>query len=199
VADAPHDDKSEAALTVTRLLRRWSSGDAAAFDALIPLVYEELRRLARRHLRNERPGHTLRPTDLVSEAYARLVGTGEASNANDRLHFFALAARTMRQVLVDHARRKSAGKRGGGERAVTLPEDVLPDGKPEGLVALDDALEALLKLDPRRARAIELHYFSGLTQPEMARLLNVHVNTVARDLRFAEAWLHRTLTEAQGP
>ena len=185
---------AEQARTVTLLLRRWSTGDQAAFDELIPLVYEELRRLAARHMRNERPDHTFRPTDLVSEAYARLVGTTEQPELNDRLHFFAIATRTMRQILIDHARGRARGKRGGGERPVPLTDQISVE-RPEALLALDDALTALAKFDERKSRIVEFHYFGGLKQPDIARILDVHVNTVARDLRLAEAWLHRHMTE----
>jgi len=180
------------ARTVTALLRDWRDGDPAAADELLPLIYAELHRLAARHLRGERPGHTLRPTDLVSEAYLRLSG-GAQPEWNDRVHFFAIAARTMRQILVDHARRRRADKRGGGERPITLDEAVADAGRPGDLLALDEALVELARFDERKARVIELHYFGGLTQDEVAEVLGVHVNTVARDLRLAEAWIHRHL------
>ncbi len=179
--------------TVTLLLRDWQHGDKAAFDQLMPIVFTELHRIASRHLREEREGHTFRPTDLVSEAYLRLVGS-EHPAWNDRVHFFAIAARTMRQILVDHARTRNAHKRGHGERPVTLDELVVSPERPGALIALDAALAELAAADERKARAIELHYFGGLTQNEIANLLELHVNTVARDLKFAEAWLHRHMT-----
>lgn len=180
---------------VTGLLRAWREGDKAALDQLIPIVYAELHKLAAIYLRGERPGHTFRPTDLVSEAYLRL--SGSATPAwNDRVHFFAVAARTMRQILVDHARKRIAGKRGGGEAPVTFDEALVAGDRPADLVALDDALEALAGFDDRKARVIELHYFGGLTQDEVAQVLDVHVNTIARDLRLAEAWIHTHLRDS---
>ena len=186
------------ARTVTVLLRDWRSGDQAAFDELVPQVYAELHKLAAAYMRGERPGHTLRPNDLVSEAYLRLAkaGTGEAPEWKDRVHFFAIAARTMRQILVDHARKRNAAKRGDGARPVTFDEALAAGERPEELVALDEALQALAGFDERKARIIELHYFGGLTQNEVAEVLEVHVNTVGRDLRLAEAWIHRHLREA---
>jgi len=175
---------------VTELLRSWRAGDPVAFDQLMPIVYDELHRLASTYLRGERAGHTFRPTDLVSEAYLRLAGASPPE-LNDRVHFFAVAARNMRQILVDHARKRCAGKRGGGERAISLDDDLAAPGRPAEIVALDDALEALAKFDERKARAVELHYFGGLSHAEIAQVLDLHVNTVARDLRVAEAWIHR--------
>lgn len=179
--------------TVTRLLRAWRDGDRGAFDELVPLVYGQLRDLAGVFLRDERPGHTMRATDLVSEAYLRMVGAAPAA-WNDRVHFFAVAARAMRQILVEHARRRSARKRGGGGRAITLDELLVGVDRPDELVWLDEALDALAIHDPRKAQVVELHYFGGLSQIEVAEVLELHVNTVARDLRFAEAWIHRHLT-----
>ncbi len=181
--------------SVTILLRSWREGDRAALDELMPIVYDELRQLAMTYLRGERVGHTFRPTDLVSEAYLRLAGAAPPE-WNDRVHFFAVAARNMRQILVDHARRRSAGKRGGGERPFSLEDDVVAAGRPDELVALDDALGELAQFDERKARTVELHYFGGLSQAEVAQVLEVHINTVARDLRVAEAWLHRRLRDA---
>jgi RNA polymerase sigma factor (TIGR02999 family) len=180
--------------TVTMLLRDWRAGDRAAFDALMPLVYDELHRLASHYLRGERAGHTFRPTDLVSEAYLRLAGAAQPE-LNDRVHFFAIAARSMRQILVDHARKRCADKRGSGDKPVTLDESLPIPDRPEELLALDEALEELAKLDDKKARVVELHYFGGMTQDEVAKALEVHVNTVQRHLRFAEAWLHRRLRE----
>jgi RNA polymerase sigma factor (TIGR02999 family) len=184
----------EGSSTVTLLLRGWQRGDKAAFDELMPIVFAELHRIAARYLRNERAGHTFRPTDLVSEAYLRLVGS-EHPEWNDRVHFFAIAARTMRQILVDHARTRNADKRGQGERPATFDELVVAgQQRPEVLIALDAALAELAVSDERKARTVELHYFAGLTQAEIASVLEVHVNTVARDLKFAEAWIHRHMT-----
>jgi RNA polymerase sigma factor (TIGR02999 family) len=177
---------------VTGYLRAWRAGDAAAFDQLIQIVHTELHRLARARMGGEHAGHTFSPTDLVSEAYLRLVGADV--DWHDRAHFFAVAARTMRQILVDHARSKAALKRGGPGRVVTLDEQLIVDGRharPEELVALDDALTALAAVDERKARVIELHYFAGMKQAQIAEAMSVHVNTVARDLRLGEAWIHR--------
>jgi RNA polymerase sigma factor (TIGR02999 family) len=157
----------------------------------MPLVYDELHRLADIHLRGERAGHTFRPTDLVSEAYLRL-SKGTPPEWNDRIHFFAVAARNMRQILVDHARKRMARKRAAGE-PVTLEPDTIGTERAQDLVALEDALLALTAIDERKGRVIELHYFGGLTHEEIATLLEVHANTVARDLRLAEAWLHRQI------
>lgn len=181
------------ARTVTRLLRDWRAGDHAARDELIPLVYGELHKLAAAYLRGERPGHTFRPTDLVSEAYLRLAD-GAHPDWDGRVHFFAIAARTMRQILVDHARKRDASKRGGGDRPQTLDEGAVGLDRPAQMIALDDALRELESFDERKARVLELHYFGGLTQDEIARALDVHVNTVARDLRLAEAWIRRHMT-----
>ncbi|HWO20537.1 MAG TPA: sigma-70 family RNA polymerase sigma factor [Kofleriaceae bacterium] len=186
---------SDPAGTVTLLLKAWRAGDRGAFDELIPKVYEELHRLAGTFLRGERPGHTFSPTDLVSEAYLRL-GSAQPEQWNDRVHFFALAARAMRQVLVDHARRRTAGKRGSGQRPVSLDDQVVGPDRPEDLLQLDEALTALAGEDERKARVVELHYFAGLTQAEIAQALEIHANTVARDLRFAQAWLKRHMAEA---
>jgi RNA polymerase sigma factor (TIGR02999 family) len=178
---------------VTVYLRAWQDGDATAFDRLIELVHAELHRLARARMRGERPGHTFSPTELVSEACLRLAGANV--DWQDRAHFFAVAARTMRQILVDHARAKAAVKRGGGAQAVTLDEQMIASGRPEELLALDDALTALAVVDERKAKAIELRYFAGMEHKEIAAVMNVHINTVARDLRLGEAWIHRHLLE----
>ena len=174
------------------LLRAWRQGDQSAFDEVAPLIYDELRRIAASHLRAERPGHTFSPTDLISEAYLKLAGRAPVE-FNDRAHFFAIASRNMRQILVDHARKRCRSKRGAGVRAVDLDETIAATERPWDLIALDDALEALAKRDPRKARIVELHYFGGLTHDEIAAVCDVHVNTVARDLRFSEAWLGREL------
>lgn len=185
---------NDGARTVTLLLRDWRAGDQAALDELIPMIYAELHKLAAGHLRGERAGHTFRPTDLVSEAYLRLA-EGNHPDWNDRIHFLAIAARTMRQVLVDHARKRKAAKRGDGERPVTFDEELVTLERPESMIVLDEALSALEKFDERKGRVIELHYFGGLTQEEIAQALSVHVNTVGRDLRLAEAWIHRHLRD----
>ncbi len=182
--------------TITALLRAWRDGEAGALTELMPIVYDQLRRLAGRHLRGERSDHTFRPTELVSEAYLRL-SNGAPPSWNDRVHFFAVAARNMRQILIDHARKRVAEKRGDGARAITFDEQLIAGDRPHELIALDDGLLALATFDERKARAIELHYFGGLTQPEIAEVLEVHVNTVMRDLRLGEAWLHRYLATSE--
>ena len=179
------------ARTVTRLLQDWRGGDAAAMDELMPVVYAELHRVAAAYMRGERADHTFRPTDLVGEAYMRLAQG--ATDYNDRIHFFAAAAKTTRQILVDHARRRARDKRGGGERPIELDEARVATDRPGELVALDDALAALAEFDARKARIVELHYFAGLTQEEIGTALGVHVNTVARDLRLAVAWIQTQL------
>lgn len=181
--------------SVTVLLRAWADGDRAAFDRLTPMIYGELRRLAGASMRRERPSHTLSPTELVAEAFLRLVG-GEHPAYEDRVQFFAVAARQMRRILVDHARRRTADKRGGGARPVTFDEELAVSDQPDDLCALDEALDALAALDERKARVVELHYFGGMGQKEIADALSVHENTVARDLRFAQAWLRRNMTQA---
>jgi RNA polymerase sigma factor (TIGR02999 family) len=180
---------------LTELLRAWRGGDRAAFDRVAPLIYDELRRIAAFHLRGERPGHTFGPTELISEAYLRLAGAAQLE-FHDRAHFFAIASRSMRQILVDHARKRCADKRGAGERPAPLDETLVAVDRPWELVALDDALEELAQLDERKARVTELHYFGGLTQDEIAAVCNVHINTVARDLRLAEAWLRARMRDS---
>lgn len=181
---------------VTVLLQAWARGDAAALGQLTPLIYEELRRLAGAHLRRERQGHTLSATELVSEAFLRLAG-GQHPAYEHRVQFFAVAARHMRRILVDHARRRVAEKRGGEERPVTLDDGLLARDRPEELVALDEALDALAAADERKARVVELRYFGGMEIKEIAAALGVHENTVTRDLRLSEAWLHRQMTAAR--
>jgi RNA polymerase sigma factor (TIGR02999 family) len=183
---------SGAVENLTSLLRAWQRGDRAAFDEIVPLIYDELRRLAAFHMRGERPEHTFGPTDLISEAYLRLAG-GAQLEFKDRAHFFAIASRSMRQILVDHARKRCADKRGAGERPAEFDETRVAIDRPWELVALDGALEELTKFDERKARVTELHYFGGLTQDEIAAVCDIHVNTVARDLRLAEAWLRSRL------
>ncbi len=172
---------------VTRLLADWANGNQGALDALTPLVYKELRQLAAAYLRKERQGHTLQPTALVHEAYLRLVDQTHPTWQN-RSHFYGVAARLMRQILVDHARRKQAGKRGAFK--VSLDEAVsFQQDRSQDLLALDIGLDALGKLDPRKCKAVELRYFGGLSMDEIANSLNISEITVRRDLRMAEAWL----------
>jgi RNA polymerase sigma-70 factor, ECF subfamily len=194
--DVPLDHVGSAADNVTTLLHAWGQrGDHAAFDKIWPLIYDELQRLAVRLLRRERSGPTLASTDLIHEAYLRLAG-GVQLEFKDRVHFFAIAARCMRQILVDRARRRRADKRGSGNRPTVLDENLIAIGRSWDLVALDDALEELAKHSERKARVVELYYFGGLTQEEIAAVCDVHVNTVARDLHFSEAWLRRYLADS---
>ena len=181
---------------VTQLLVEWANGDQQALHRLTPLVYAELRQLAAGYLRNERPNHTLQPTALVHEAYLRLVDQ-KSSTWQNRSHFFGVAAHLMRQILVDHARRRQAAKR--VRRTVSLEDTVSFDQERSAdVVALDDALSALEKLDARKCQAVELRYFGGLSLDEIALALEVSRMTVRRDLRMAETWLyHEITTEAQ--
>jgi RNA polymerase sigma factor (TIGR02999 family) len=180
---------------LTVLLRAWREGDPDALERLMPLVYEQIRQVAAAYLRRERAAQSLATGDLVAEAFLKLAGDGGQPDWQDRAHFFGIAARVMRQVLVDHARRRAAGKRGSGERAVTLDENLAVGGDPEELIALDRALAVLAADDERKARVIELVYFAGMSQPEIAEVLGVHVNTVAREQKLAQAWLARLLDE----
>ena len=188
--------KADAAADITALLRAWRLGDQRAFDRLMPLVYDELRRRARHYLRAERRNHTLQPTALVHEVYARLVGADKV-DWNDRAHFFALAARQMRQVLVDSARARRYQKRGGGVIQVTFDEAMAVADRALDVVALDDALEALAFQDARKARVVELRYFGGLTNEEIASALGVSTDTVTRDWQMAKLWLRRALRKGR--
>jgi RNA polymerase sigma factor (TIGR02999 family) len=181
---------------VTHLLIRWSEGDSAALDALVPLVYDQLRKLAQSYLSREKPGHTLSSTALVHEAYLRLVKQKEVTWQN-RAHFFAVAARMMRRILVDHARSHNYAKRGGGAMTITLDETVAPAPEREmDLVALDDALEALAKLDERQSRMVELRFFGGLSIEETSEVLGISTPTVKREWASARAWLYREISGA---
>jgi RNA polymerase sigma factor (TIGR02999 family) len=179
---------------VTKLLHDWRGGDRKALDALVPLVYDELRRLAHRHLRNERPDHTLQSTALVHEVYFRLVGQ-DLPEWEGRAHFFAIAAQLMRQILVDYARRHRASKRGSGVCMLTLEDAVaLPLGKDVDVVALDDALNTLAEVDPRQSRVVELRFFAGLSLEETSAVMGIATATVQRDWTAARAWLHREIS-----
>lgn len=184
------------------ILHRLRRGDRAAYDDLLPHLYDELRLLARRELRRERSGHTLQPTSLVHEAYLRLAG-GAVAEADDRAHFVAVAARVMRRVLVDHARARRRRKRGGDQPArvrVSLSE--LPaahDAEQADLIALDQALDRLGAAEPRKARVVELLYFGGLTAKEAGRLLHVTARTIERDWAYARAWLLREMSGCHPP
>ncbi|MDZ7639220.1 MAG: sigma-70 family RNA polymerase sigma factor [Bryobacterales bacterium] len=182
-------------LDVTTLLARWSSGDAGALEQLTPIVYDELRRIARRHLARERKDHTLQSTALVHEAYLRLIG-GSGSEYHNRQHFFAVAAQVIRRVLVDHARAVNAAKRGGGAQKILLedqPEASSPAENVAEILALHEALERLAAFDQQQARIVELRYFAGLSIEETANVLSVSPATVKRDWVMARAWLAREL------
>lgn len=178
---------------VTRLLDAWNAGDRSALDGLLPLVHDDLKRMARRMMGRERTGHTLQPTALVHEAYVRLTGE-RGMQWQDRAHFLAVTAQLMRFVLVDHARKRSVAKRGGSRQRVSLDDVLLvsPDA-PGELLALDQALETLAALDPRKAKVVEMRLFGGLSVEESAAVLGVSGVTVMRDWRFARAWLQRQL------
>ncbi len=179
---------------ITQLLAEWSDGNQAALDDLYPLVYDELHRLARRYMSRERKGHTLQTTALINEAYVRMVDQRKVRWAN-RSHFFAISAQIMRRILIDHARRQAYAKRGGGARQVSLDETaaVVKDDLSEFL-RLDEALQSLAELDKRRSQVVELKYFGGLNNDEIAEVLKISKNTVIRDWNMARAWLHRQLT-----
>lgn len=179
---------------VTALLQAWQQGDASAREQLFPLVYDELRRVARARLRRERPGHTLQPTALVHEAYLRLIQPGEATPQN-RAQLFGMAGRLMREILVDHARRKDARKRGGAVTKVSLHESVAaPEIAIVDLLALDEALSELNSRDVRLCQVVELRFFAGLSIDEAAEALHVSTATVERDWTVARAWLHQRLS-----
>ena len=178
---------------ITQLLQAWSEGDKTAHDRLVPLVYEQLHRLAQRYMRRERPGHTLQTTALVHEAYVRLIGT-ENVRWQNRAHFFAVSARLMRRILVDFARAKHNLKRGGNALQVTMDEALAVSSEPsKDLLALDEALNALIVLNPRQAEIVELRYFGGLKEEEIAEVLKVSLRTVQQDWRLARLWLYREL------
>ncbi|MGA2347849.1 MAG: sigma-70 family RNA polymerase sigma factor [Candidatus Sulfotelmatobacter sp.] len=183
---------------VTELLSRWNDGDIAARDALIPLVYDELRRVAKKNLAGQRSDHTLQATALVHEAYLRLVNR-KAANWQGRTHFFALAAQMMRQILVDHARMRNAGKRGGGALTLVLEDDVA--GKPEmnlDLIGLDRAMKQLASLDARQSQIVELRFFGGLSIEEAARVVDISPATAKREWATARVWLHHAMETGAG-
>ena len=179
---------------ITRMLREWSDGDRAALEELMPLVYDELHKQARRYLRRERPNHTLQTTALIHEAYLKLID--QNVNWESRTHFFAVAANMMRRILVDHARTKHREKRGGSKEDLPLEEALLvvSDEKTIDLIALDQALNRLAEIDEQQCQIVELRYFSGLTLEETAAALKISRTTVANDWNLAKAWLHRELT-----
>ena len=178
---------------ITQLLLAWGNGDERALEDLMPLVYDELRKVAARHLRRMRPGQTLQTTDLVNEAYLRLIDASQVRWQN-RAHFFAVSAQLMRRILVDFARRRQYLKRGGGAQQVSLDEGlaIAPERGAE-LIALDDALGRLAELNARQAQVVELRYFGGLTEEETAEALKVSLRTVQRDWNLARLWLYREL------
>ena len=180
---------------ITQLLLAWSDGDQTALDRLVPLVYDELRRLARRYMNRESPGHLLQTTALVNEAYMRLIDARQVKWQN-RAHFFAISARVMRRILVDFARRSGKLKRGGKANEVSFTEALVVSAKRGAdLVAIDDALTTLAALDPRQSQVVELRFFGGLKDNEIAEVLKVSHGTVRRDWRLARAWLHRELSK----
>jgi len=179
--------------SVTQILISWRNGDGSAFDRLLPIVYGELRALAAAYMHSERPDHTLQATALVHEAYVRLVSADLPWE--DRAHFFAVAARTMRRILVDHARERAAVKRGADWVRTTLDEGILVSATPAmELIHLDQAMTGLAEQDERAARAAELHWFAGLSYEDTAKALQVSPATIHRDLRMAKAWIHRALS-----
>jgi RNA polymerase sigma factor (TIGR02999 family) len=187
----PDDQKGQ----VTELLRYWKEGDEKALRALIPLVYKELRRLAHYHLQSERPDHTLQSTALVHEAYLRLLG-GEPVELQNRAHFVAVASRLMRQILVDYARSRRANKRDGGCKVTFEDIGALPINGDAELLALDDALDELARIDERQGKIVEMKFFGGLSAPEISQVLGISRATVDRDWATARVWLHRQMNRA---
>jgi RNA polymerase sigma factor (TIGR02999 family) len=180
---------------ITELLQSWNDGDQSAIEKLMPLVYDELHRLAQQHMSRERPGHTLQTTALLNEAYIRLVDSTRP-NWEGRTQFFGVCARVMRRVLVDWARSRQAFKRGGGLCVLEIDQELVAASQPGmDLVAVDDALQALATVDPRQSQVVELRFFGGLNLRETAEVLKVSVETVQRDWKFAKSWLRRELTE----
>ena len=193
MAAMQNEVSSPSSRDVTGLLRAWGNGDHGALERLTPIVYEELRRLARRYLRGERAGHSLQATALVNEAYVRLVDYKRMQWQN-RAHFFAVSAQLMRRILVEHARRHNL-KRGGAVQHVSLEEAAeVGQGRPTDLAALDDAMKALGRFDARKVQVVEMRFFGGLSVEETAEVLKVSPVTVMRDWNTAKAWLHRELT-----
>lgn len=184
--------------SVTELLRKWQAGDQDALQALIPLVYRELRRLAHLYLRNERPGHTLQSTALVHEAYMRLVRQGPGQMEN-RPHFIAISAQLMRQILVEYARSRKAAKRDGGFKLTLDSAIPLLKGENTEVIALDEALKGLARLDPQQSQIVELRFFGGLSVEETSQVLGISTATVKRHWATARAWLHREMSKAVSP
>ena len=189
MADVPSQD-------VTQLLAKWRDGDEAALQQLVPIVHEELRRLARRQMAGERPGHTLQPTALVNEAFLKLIDQ-RAVRWQNRAHFFGIAAQAMRRILVDHARARTAGKRGDGIRNVPLEDAAMvADAMDHKLLVLDEALTRLAAIDPQQSRVVELRFFGGLTMEETAEVMRISPATVGREWRMAKAWLSAEIGSA---
>lgn len=181
---------------VTEILKDWRDGDAGAAERLFPLVYDELKRQARKYLNRERAGHTLQPTALVHEAYLRMVDQSSLAVEN-RIHFYAVAARVMRQILVDHARAYNAEKRGGAAQRFSLEDiDLPPEQSAADLLDLNDALERLDTIDGRKCQVVEMRFFGGLSEREIAEVLGINEKTVRRDWQFAKLWLFRELSAA---
>ncbi len=188
--DMPDGDR--ASQPVTEMLVRWKSGDQQALEELIPLVYQELRRVARRQLRRERPDHSFQSAALVNEVYLRLI-VQQPFHTENRTHFLMVASRLMRQILVDHARSHGASKRGAGQTVCLDTSFVLPQKKSVDVIAVDDALNALAKLDEQQVRIVELRFFGGLGNEEVSEALGISISTVKRDWNVAKAWLAREL------
>jgi RNA polymerase sigma-70 factor (ECF subfamily) len=179
--------------SVTQLLQQWRAGDPGALGRLTPMIYPELRRLARIHMRKERDGHTIQPTALVHEAYLRMVG-GSNPEFQNRSHFFAIAANLMRQILVDHAREQRAQKRGSGQKPIDLDDcQTFTLDQSDNLLYLHEALEKLATFDERKAKALEMRFFGGLTSQEISEALGVSIPTVTREMRLATAWLRKEM------
>lgn len=178
---------------ITQLLNEWSLGDDLALEHLMPLVYSELHRMARQYMQSQPSGHTLQPTALIHEMYVKLAGQGE-QNWQNRAHFFGVAAQAMRHILVDHARTRSSKKRSGGQRVDLDDEMMISAERSDGLVELDEALKRLSQIDERKGRVVEMKYFGGLSNEEMAQVLKVTTKTVIRDWQFARTWLLRELS-----
>lgn len=192
--DAGHQDSSRR--RATELLHQQTRHGTDTAEELMPLVYEELRSIAATHLQRESPSHTLQPTALVHEAYLRLIDL-TASNLEDRKHFLALGAVAIRRILIDHARRRKADRRGGGAKAVTLNEEVLGGKREHDILAIHEAVERLARVSPRQARLVELRFFGGLTADEAAEVLEITTRTAERDWRVAKAWLMSELDDLQ--
>ena len=187
-------DPSSSPHEITQLLDEWSKGNQTALDKLYPLVDDELHRMARRYMNRERQGHTLQTTALINEAYVRLVDQKHVHWEN-RAHFFAISAQIMRRILIDHARRYAYEKRGGGAKKVSLDETaIIEDGPASELLLLDEALNRLAEVDPRRSQVVELRYFGGLNNEEISGVLKISENTVTRDWNMARAWLYQELS-----